>query len=186
MSDVSWIPHQNPDKMLIISSSYDTTARISSIESGIARGVASLHLHTASVSSIRSNSSGTRLLTAGWDHLIGLWTSNIPEEDEVPLPVSGEEPTRKRRKLAASSVRTQERLLKRKAPHTVLKSHTGRVSKALFSLEDDSKAFSSGWDCTVRSWDLEVGICTGTAVCDAKACVLFISSKMLPRRLPSE
>ncbi|KAF9517521.1 hypothetical protein BS47DRAFT_1375651 [Hydnum rufescens UP504] len=164
VSDVSWIPHQNPDAMLIISSSYDTTARISSIEGGTARGLASLHLHTASVSSIRANGSGTHLLTASWDHLIGLWTSDIPEEDEVPVPVSSEEPTRKRRKLATSSARTDVHPPKRKAPSTVLKSHTGRVSKALFSLDDDGKAFSSGWDCTV-------GLCTGTATSPERAMV---------------
>lgn len=53
---------------------------------------------------------------------------------------------------------------KRKSPAQILKSHTGRVSKALFAVQDDGKAYSAGWDCTLRSWDLEVGLCTNTTV----------------------
>ena len=87
--------------------------------------LATLHLHTAPLSSIAANPAGSYLLTASWDHLIGLWDTTIPDSDEVPedTPIEGGRKT-KRRKV------DDERAI-RKAPLIVLKSHTGRVSRAI-------------------------------------------------------
>ena len=168
VSGACWIPDSSSfDQMhLIASASYDTTARITSIAEASPIPLASLHLHSAAVSSITANSSGTHLLTAGWDKLVGLWTTDTPPEDEVPAPVfSTLEPQRKRRKMANSEMLNgADDSAKRKAPVSVLKSHTGRVSRALFSPSDNKEAYSVGWDCTLRSWDLEIGVCTSTAV----------------------
>ena len=163
VSGACWIPVSSSldQSHLIASASYDTTARITSISEATPTPLASLHLHSAAVSSITANSSGTHLLTAGWDKLIGLWTTEIPSEDEMPASVfSTAEPQRKRRKTANGANDTA----KRKAPISALKSHTGRVSRALFSPSDSRGAFSVGWDCTLRSWDLELGVCTNTVV----------------------
>jgi ribosome biogenesis protein YTM1 len=56
--------------------------------------------------------------------------------------------------------------IKRKAPIAVLKSHTARVSKALFAtgLPGKGKAYSCGFDSTVRTWDVESGVCVNTFV----------------------
>lgn len=42
-------------------------------------------------------------------------------------------------------------------PVSVLVGHTGKVSRAIFDRTDVSKAYSAGWDHTVRSWDLSIG-----------------------------
>ena len=81
----------------------------------------------------------------------------MPENDEVPL-AQVESTERKKRRRVDDAQKP-----KRKAPQAVLKSHTARVSKALFAHEE-GKAVSSGWDSTIKEWDLELGICTHTIV----------------------
>lgn len=172
VTSISWIPTPSlGDSHLVASASYDTTARITSISEALPVPLASLHLHSAALSSISSNLSGTHLLTASWDKLVGLWTTQTPSDDEVPASTFlTTEPQRKRRKLAGTEAPVD--LAKRKGPTSVLKSHTGRVSKALFSPEDNGKAFSVGWDCTLRTWDLEIGLCTNTTVSGLKRMLL--------------
>src|SRR5260221_4247377 len=172
VSDASWIPPSTSvPTSRFLSSSYDTTARIYSYdpdENNTPTALASLRLHTRPISSIRPNPSGELALTAGWDNLIGLWTLTIPDNHEVgaeeELPKSR---FRKRRKLGKGNEldsSTIEPEVVRKAPAYVLKSHTGRVSKALFDQGRQNDAWSVGWDCTVRKWDIETGVCTETVV----------------------
>lgn len=125
-----------------------------------AKPLATLHLHTAPLSSITANSAGSHLLTASWDHLIGLWDTTIPGSDEVPedIPAEGGRRTKKRKVDGERAIR--------KAPLMVLKSHTGRVSRAIFGTagSDNTTAYSCGFDSTVRSWDTETALCTHTIV----------------------
>jgi ribosome biogenesis protein YTM1 len=53
-----------------------------------------------------------------------------------------------------------------KAPLHVMKSHTARVSRALFSplVSTPHVAYSCGLDSTFRTWDASVGMCTSTIV----------------------
>jgi ribosome biogenesis protein YTM1 len=122
--------------------------------------LASLHLHTAPISSVAASRSGQTLLTASWDGLIGVWDSSIPAHDEVAAPEDGSE-RKKRRKVVR-----EESAAKRKAPTGVLKSHTARVSKVVFGPSPNSQnvAYSCGHDSTVRVWDVENGLCTHTIV----------------------
>ena len=144
--------HDLTGRLVRVSLELDTGERTSSI-------LASLHLHTSPLSDIAYSRSGEYLLTASWDTLIGLWDSRIPEEDEIDV-VDVQTDRRKRRKVDG---RDRELRPKRKVPSSVLKSHTARVSKAAFSSTGKS-AFSCGFDSTVRSWDLENGVCTNTIV----------------------
>ena len=109
--------------------------------------LASLHLHTAPVSSVSSNSTGTHLLTSSWDGLIGLWDTSIPSSDEVQEPVLNGlgRYRRKRRKLEDSAKRRQ------KAPLSVLKSHTARVSKVLFAPTGNTSTDNNGEHIAVDS-----------------------------------
>ncbi|KAF5328371.1 hypothetical protein D9619_013242 [Psilocybe cf. subviscida] len=144
----------------VATSSQDLTAQLMQIDltsSSPAQVLTSLHLHTAPVASVSSNSAGTHLLTVSWDGLIGLWDTTVPTEDEVPEPVLNERDRKKRRKIEAGSTSKP----RRKAPLMVLKSHTARVSKALFA-HDAGKAYSCGFDSTVRTWDTEHGVCENT------------------------
>lgn len=155
--------NQNDSKHTIASSSHDLTAAISNLElnsdgtPSTASVLATLHLHTAPVSSVASDSSGNHLLTSSWDGLIGLWNTDIPSTDEVPEPDNSGRERRKRRKIANDSNP------RRKAPINVLKSHTSRVSRVVFG-EKPGVAYSCGFDSTVRLWDTELGVSTQTIV----------------------
>lgn len=153
----------NDDVRLVVTASHDLTARMSEVslsasDASPSKTVASLHLHTGPLTSV--SASGSHLLTASADGLIGLWDTVIPKTDEVPLEDSSIE-RKKRRKLDDNQVSKP----KRKAPTSVLKSHTARVSKAIFARNDDKIAVSAGFDSTVRTWDVENGVCTNTIVC---------------------
>jgi len=155
-------PDANDDSHIIATASHDLTAHLTKISLAAdtpvpSQTLASLHLHTSTLSSITADSTGSTLLTASWDALIGVWDSTIPPEDEVALE-SGDR--KKRRKVGASN----DTRPVRKAPSTVLKSHTARVSKALFAPNSRQHAHSCGFDSTVRHWDVEMGVCTNTLV----------------------
>lgn len=161
-----------PDTYLLATASHDATARLTSVsfastasDSAHAhRTLASLHLHTAPLSSVSASPAGTHLLTASWDALLGVWDTAIPSADEVSLPAGAEEPpAKKRRRAARGGAEGESERPRRKAPLAVLKSHTGRVTKAVFG-RDGRGAFSCGLDATVRAWDVEAGVCVHTAV----------------------
>lgn len=149
------------DTYLLATSSHDLSARLTkfSVTKSDSQPIASLHLHTAPLSSISSSHTGSHLLTSSWDGLIGLWDTTIPTADEVPLDQVETNDRKKRCKVVTESEKA-----KRKAPVTVLKGHTARVSKVVFGKEDSKVAYSSGFDSTVRTWDLENGICTNIIV----------------------
>jgi ribosome biogenesis protein YTM1 len=173
ITSVCVVPQANPesDTITIATSSHDLTAQLTQLSPGTetpgtAKPLSALHLHTAPVSSVSSNSSGSHLLTSSWDGLIGLWDTIIPFSDEVPLEPTESADKKKRRKVANDS----DTLPKRKAPVMVLKSHTARVSKVVFGGQSENNtrtAYSCGFDSTVRTWDVESGLCTHTIVrCD--------------------
>ncbi|KAI0321520.1 WD40 repeat-like protein [Amylostereum chailletii] len=156
------VPSSSPSSMLLATASHDLTARLTQLTLPDASSpsdppqtqtLASMHLHTAPLSSIAANPAGTHLLSSSWDGLIGLWDTTTPENDEVPYE-AGPDRQKKRRRVAGDDV-------KRKAPAAVLKSHTARVSKVIFG-DDGNSAVSCGFDSTVRVWDIENGVCTST------------------------
>jgi len=157
--------HDESSSYTIATSSQDLTAvisrlRLSSDEtSSRTQSLATLHLHTAPLSSIAANPSGSHLLTSSWDGLIGLWDTVIPSTDEVPEPESYVRERKKRRKIQDDPKPC------RKAPISVLKSHTSRVSKVVFRQHKGAEtAYSCGFDSTVRVWDTEMGVSTQTIV----------------------
>lgn len=161
ITSVCVVPSLSSDteSRILASSSHDLTAcltRISlSSEIPTASTVASLHLHTSPLSSISTDVSGSHLLTSSWDGLIGVWDTSIPDDHQVNLERGDDR--KKRRKTSPANI-------KRKAPIAVLKSHTARVSKALFAAGElaKGKAYSCGFDSTVRTWDVESGVCINT------------------------
>ncbi|KAG1849167.1 WD40 repeat-like protein [Suillus subalutaceus] len=138
-------PSTETESHILASSSHDLTACLTRIflgsEGPSASTVTSLHLHTSPLSSISTDASGSHLLTSSWDGLIGVWDTSIPNDHQVPLDRGDDR--KKRRKIAPADI-------KRKAPIAVLKSHTAR------------KAYSCGFDSTVRTWDVESGVCINT------------------------
>lgn len=98
VTSVCWVGEER----LIASASHDRTVRLVRVpeaHDGASTTLASLHLHIAPVSSVASNRQGTRLLTASWDTFIGVWNTDIPDTDEVPMEHVTED-RKKRRKVA--------------------------------------------------------------------------------------
>jgi hypothetical protein len=172
ISSICVVPSQNSsqdDTHLIASGSHDLSAQLtrlivpsSSESTATSQALATLHLHTEPLSCISSNLAGSHLLSASWDGLVGLWDTTIPTSDEVAAYPndSGADAgsgRKKRRRVDPAATPT------RKAPAGVLKSHTARVSKAVFRA-DGALAFSCGFDSTVRTWDVESSVCTNTIV----------------------
>ncbi|KAH0825794.1 ribosome biogenesis protein YTM1 [Lanmaoa asiatica] len=76
------------ESVLIASASHDLTGSLTCVSlvpdaSPFFQTLASLHLHTSPLTSITSDHTGSHLLTASWDHLIGFWDTAIPAHDEV-------------------------------------------------------------------------------------------------------
>ena len=155
-------PGASPDEdLLVVTASHDRTAQICRISldgtQTTSTPLATLHLHDAPVAGVVSSQDGKNVLTAGWDGLIGLWSMSIPETDEVPLDTTAGPERKKRQKVQEGGT------VKTKAPSSVLRSHTARVSAVAFS--DGGNAVSCGFDSTVRTWDVERGLCSHTIVC---------------------
>lgn len=174
VTSVCWVGEER----LIASASHDRTVRlvrVPEVHDGSPTTLASLYLHTAPVSSVASDRQGTRLLTASWDTFIGVWTTSIPDTDEVSMEHATTEDRKKRRKVTEDARPVRKVCvyaliiflltnLSRKAPEHVMKSHTGRVSRALFSplASAEYMAYSCGLDSTFRSWDTNNGVCAST------------------------
>ncbi|KAL4242423.1 Ribosome biogenesis protein YTM1 [Abortiporus biennis] len=158
---------------IIASGSLDSSTRITKISKGEEENwntehLASLPLHTAPISSISSNPTGTLLLTSSWDGLVGVWDTKIPSSDEVPA-TSVTEGRKKRRRVQEDGEEGSGEG-KRKAPVNVLKSHQGRVSKAIFASGEGEgrRAYSVGFDSSIRVWDVEIGVCVDTITASNK------------------
>lgn len=155
------LPASSDEDLLVVTASHDRTAQMSRILLGgtpttTSTPLATLHLHEAPIADVAPIRDGKHILTAGWDGLIGLWSTNIPETDEVPLDaVAGPERKKRRKVQDGDSVKT-------KAPSMVLRSHTARVSAVKSS--DGGDAVSCGFDSTIRTWDVERGLCAHTIV----------------------
>ncbi|KAH9835016.1 WD40 repeat-like protein [Rhodofomes roseus] len=169
-TSICLVPLSSSSKHFIASASHDLTARLTTLSLPSdsskpveSQTVTSLHLHTAPLASISANASGSHLLTASWDGLIGVWDTSIPASDEVPADEPAER--KKRRRVEDDASRP-----KRKAPLSVLKSHTARVSKAVFGRGEGAaqEAYSCGFDSTIRVWDVENGVCTQTIAASSK------------------
>ncbi|EPQ50488.1 WD40 repeat-like protein [Gloeophyllum trabeum ATCC 11539] len=165
---------ESNDAHTVATASQDMTARLTTVQSTpdtrdppSSKILASLHLHTAPVSSVSVNSSGSHLLTASWDTLIGVWSTSVPADDEIsPDDLAPGRVSKRRRLTTKEKGSAEEGQVRRKAPVQVMKSHTARVTKAVFGGEGTaasrSAAYSCGLDSTVRTWDVESGVCLQT------------------------
>lgn len=162
VTSVCWASPDSLTSRAVISGSHDGTARITPVPNLESQGspqpllsTASLLLHTSPLSSVAVNASGSHILTAGWDGLLGLFSTEIPQEDEV-LDEDQAVPRKKKRRVDSSVPQP-----KKKAPLHVLKSHTGKITRGIFQ-KSGKTAYSCSMDSTIRMWDTELGVCTDT------------------------
>lgn len=129
------------------------------------RGTHALALHTSPVSSVRSLASASttsdtqkKLISAGWDGLVGYWDFSISQTEDASGDEGEEAPKTKRRRRANGDSTTGDKITKVR-PALVLRSHQGQVSRALLDAgTNGKKAYSFGLDDhAVREWDLEAG-----------------------------
>jgi ribosome biogenesis protein YTM1 len=100
----------------LVTGSHDGTAMIVEIPNSegptnepSSTRLASLHLHSGPISSVIANQAGTHILTSGWDTILGVFSAEIPEEDEVPEDASVL-PRKKRRKTAEKENRPKRKV----------------------------------------------------------------------------
>ena len=97
------LPARSSGAKRLVTGSHDGTAMIveilhpeESMDEPSSTRLASLRLHSGPISSVTTNQAGTHILTSGWDTLLGVFSTEIPTEDEVPEDASL--PPRKRRR----------------------------------------------------------------------------------------
>lgn len=111
-----------------------------------------LHGHRVSVNGLAVHGPSNRVLSASTDNTIGVWSCKKSDAPAIPPShtSSGPSARSKKRRLAAS-VNTPQR-----GPLSFLTGHTAPVSATIFSPTDNTVAYSTSWDHTLRTWDLTV------------------------------
>lgn len=127
-----------------------------------------LYGHGASVDCLAVNVANGRILSASTDHKLGIWTSNKADAPTAPpelLPAASSTSTEKRRKLNDSSksltaaplpaaATTPIPISRQRGPLSMLKGHSGPASAIIFHPSDQTAAYSTSWDHSLRIWDL--------------------------------
>jgi len=113
----------------LVTGSHDGTAMIveilhseAPINEPSSTRLASLCLHSGPISSVIANQAGTHILTSGWDTHLGVFSAEVPAEDEVPEDASVP-PRKRRRKVAEKETRPKRKVHHR--PCTLLSSADG-------------------------------------------------------------
>ncbi|KAI8451926.1 WD40-repeat-containing domain protein [Phakopsora pachyrhizi] len=128
-----------------------------------------LPLHKSPVSTIETcqgHSSSNRLLTGDWQGILALWDlSNSEGDQEVDLrsaeldnsDLQRSITSKKRRKNVSNIESSPRHSVISKTPIQIVEGHRSKLSRALFSLADPTKAFTASHDHTIKRFDLETG-----------------------------
>lgn len=130
-------------------------------EPELAKTLAILEYHKAPVVDLDVNQSSHRILSAGADNVVALW-STVPKDMTAVEPYGREtagasSASKKRRKMAL-----QDANIKHRAPLSLLESHTQPVEGVIFDQFDTSVAYSVSQDHTIKTWDLVTSRCVDT------------------------
>ncbi|UZJ54750.1 hypothetical protein CBS101457_004070 [Exobasidium rhododendri] len=179
LTDVCWIPQSTR----VASSSTDGRLRISNMpitEDQSSKphqiSTSTVHASTSNVpmalSSVNADVSGSRLITAGWDGCVAIWSAAEGREEQRE-----QEPSKKRRKAASGTLEGPADATASMSPLSIFW-HTApvntfdktpatnsRVAGAIWGHQADS-AFSAGWDGNVRQWDVGAEIASSTKTSD--------------------
>jgi len=148
----------SPDGKYAISGSFDTSAIRWSLERNVAEQV--MRFHDDAVNAVLYLKDG-RVVTAGSDAHIAIWTPGRPEPDKVfdghSAPIAGIAVSPDSATLASASWDITVRLwpLKDGTPR-VLEGHTQNVNGVAFT-PDGGNVVSASYDATLRIWPLKGG-----------------------------
>jgi len=111
--------------------------------------------HVSGINCLAVHGPSSRILSGSTDQTICVWSSKKAEAPPAPpnLLPSGL-PHNKRRRLENPAKQVPNR-----GPLRQLTGHTGSISGVIFSPVDQTVAYSSAWDHSVRTWDLPTGTC---------------------------
>ncbi|WVQ97892.1 ribosome biogenesis protein YTM1 [Kwoniella sp. CBS 9459] len=137
------------------------------------REVYTLHGHTAPISSVIASSTGKEIVSGSWDGNVNFYIlpTSEPTEHQLPaeplsyLPGQGNKKRRKMEKDAGGRDPV-EGLTDgdstgeggwRRAPDGVMRGHQGRIGGLVWDKLDEGRVWSTGWDGSVRGWDVDSG-----------------------------
>uniref|UniRef100_A0A0L0NR85 Ribosome biogenesis protein YTM1 n=1 Tax=Candidozyma auris TaxID=498019 RepID=A0A0L0NR85_CANAR len=126
-----------------------------------AKTLAILDAHKAPVVSLDVNQKSHRILSAGQDNIVGVWSTN-PKDMNTVEPYANStslasSASKKRRKMALKDVNVKHR-----APLSLLEGHSQPVEGVIFDSTDLTVAYSVSQDHTVKTWDLVTSKCVDT------------------------
>lgn len=163
---VKWI---SPTR--IVSAGNDRQVRLwkASIDSNIeddedideGKTLAILEGHKAPVVSLAIEYQSNRILSAGYDKAIGLWSTNYKDMTTIqPLDYDSNivsTSSKKRRKMAL-----QDSTIRRRSPLSLLEGHSQPVEDVIFDYNDSTVSYSVSQDHTIKTWDLVTSRCVDT------------------------
>ncbi|KAG0677171.1 ribosome biogenesis protein ytm1 [Kluyveromyces marxianus] len=137
--------------------------------------LAILEGHKAPIVSI--DVSKDRILSASYDNAVGLWSTNYKEMTVIdPMEDLGNNVSsaaKKRRKLTL-----KDGSIRRRAPLSLLESHSAPVEAVLFDNLDQTVGYSVSQDHTIKTWDLITSKCVDTKTTSYS----LLSIAQLPKR----
>ncbi|CAI5757289.1 unnamed protein product [Candida verbasci] len=100
-----------------------------------------------------------RILSAGYDCQIGVWSTNYKEMNNIEVKEYNDLSTfsKKRRKMAL-----QDSTVRRKSPLLMLQGHNEPVEGVIFDDKDSTVGYSVSQDHTIKTWDLITSKCVDT------------------------
>ncbi|KAI1415239.1 ribosome biogenesis protein YTM1 [Hypoxylon sp. FL1857] len=118
--------------------------------SGTLKPSLELYGHTAGIESIDVHGPTGRVLSAGSDGSIGLWTTSKSAAPAAPASLlpGANASSSKKRKIASSTAAAQ------RGPLSLTKQHTSAASAAIFDPSDATVAYTASQDHTLRTVDL--------------------------------
>lgn len=123
--------------------------------------LAILEGHKAPIVSLAIEGRSSRILSAGYDSVIGLWSTNVKDMTAIEVldydsnVISSA--SKKRKKMAILDATT-----KRRSPLSLLEGHAQPVEDVIFDHGDSTVAYSVSQDHTIKTWDLYTSRCVDT------------------------
>lgn len=151
---VKWIGKQS-----LVSAGNDRQVRLWDVTDQSTTAI--LEGHRSPVVDLSVSEATLRILSAGYDGVVGVWSTNYDEMTLIePMEYDSNvvsSALKKRRKMAL-----QDETARRRSPLALLESHAQPVEGVIFDHGDNTVAYSVSQDHTIKTWDLVTSRCVDT------------------------